>query len=179
MKDSEATGIQDIILRDEALILKEWMKQQLASVSRRQDLISESELSEQSRNFLRAFVAAIGSGQAQDINGPEWTTARDLLSEISKSRSRQGFTPSETATFVFSLKQPVFTRLQQVLASRPSVMATELLAISELLDRLGLFTTNVALKAREEIILRQQQEMLELSTPVVKLWEGILALPLI
>ncbi len=109
----------------------------------------------------------------------EWKTVRDVLAGISRSRAILGFSPSETATFIFSLKQPLFSRLRKELASNAEALNNEFWTISSLLDRLGLYTTELYQKSREEVIARQQQEMLELSTPVVKLWEGILALPMI
>ena len=102
-----------------------------------------------------------------------------MLANLSRSRGSQGFTPSETATFVFSLKKPLFARLRRECADGRRGAGRATWAATELLDRLGLYTTEVYQKAREEVIDRQQQEMLELSTPVVKLWDGILALPLI
>jgi rsbT co-antagonist protein RsbR len=108
-----------------------------------------------------------------------WDGTRELLGEVSRSRAQQGFTPSETATFVFSLKQPVFVQLRQACKGDADALATESWAATELLDAMGLFTTEVYQKSREEVIRRQQEELLELSTPVVKLWEGILALPVI
>jgi rsbT co-antagonist protein RsbR len=104
---------------------------------------------------------------------------RDILSEISSSRARNGSTPSETATFVFSLKQPLFTYLNQGFANDPAGLANASWTIGSLLDKMGLYTIEVFQRARDQIIVRQQQELLELSTPVVKLWDGILALPLI
>jgi rsbT co-antagonist protein RsbR len=101
------------------------------------------------------------------------------LTTISQSRARQGFTPSETATFVFSLKEPLFARLSQELRSDAKTLADEIWRATVLLDALGLFTTEAYLKTREAIIGEQQREMLELSTPVVQLWEGVLGLPLI
>ena len=101
---------------------------------------------------------------------------RELLQELSRSRSFQGYSPSETASFVFSLKKPLFNRLRREFNGDGQALADETWAINELLDKLGLYTTEVYQKAREEVINRQQQEMLELSTPVVKLWDGILAL---
>jgi rsbT co-antagonist protein RsbR len=114
-----------------------------------------------------------------DIRTPAWSEMRDMLGELSRSRARQGFTASETATFVFSLKDPLFSRLRQDLGKDPATLAKETMLGSSLLDKLGLYTTEVYQQGREEIITRQAQEMLELSTPVVQLWEGILALPLI
>src|SRR5262249_53303082 len=108
-----------------------------------------------------------------------WAGARELLGEISQWRARQGFSPSETATFVFSLKEPVFQRLRKEFVKDPDALADEIWKGTMLLDQLGLYTTELYQKGREDVIARQQQEMLELSTPVVQLWEGILALPLI
>jgi rsbT co-antagonist protein RsbR len=114
-----------------------------------------------------------------NVMAPEWSAAREFLGEVSRSRGLQGFSPSETATFVFSLKQPLFSRLRREVGKDADALAEETWRATELLDSLGLYTTEVYQKGREEVIARQQQEMLELSTPVVKLWEGILAVPLI
>jgi len=103
----------------------------------------------------------------------------DFLAGASRSRALQGFSPSETATVVFSLKQPLFTRLRQEFSANAEALADELWNATVLLDKLGLYTTEVFQKSREEIIKRQQEEMLDLSTPVVKLWEGVLAVPLV
>ena len=120
------------------------------------------------------------SGELEEIDRPAWAPIRELLTDLSHSRARQGFTPSETATFVLSLKRPLFDTLQQRLGkSSPEGVAAGLWRITVLLDKLALLTTEFYQKSREEIIARQQREMLELSTPVVKLWDGILALPLI
>ena len=81
--------------------------------------------------------------------------------------------------FVFSLKKPLFSLLRRRLSADADALASETWAATEMLDRLGLLTTEAHQKAREEVIARQQEEMLELSTPVVKLWDGILALPMI
>ena len=102
-----------------------------------------------------------------------------MLNELSRSRGVQGFSPSETASFVFSLKKPLFERLRREFSKDPEALAELTWAATQLLDNLGLYTTEVHQKSREEVIARQQQEMLELSTPVVKLWEGVLALPMI
>ena len=102
-----------------------------------------------------------------------------MLGGLSRSRSLQGFSPSETATFVFSLKAPLFERIREEAGKDGGTLFEEVRRANDLLDRLGLYTTEVYQKSREEVILRQQQDMLELSTPVVKLWDGILALPMI
>src|SRR5689334_6616994 len=142
-------------------------------------MISETELQEQSREFLRLMQVATQNGVGEVHKSQSWAPVREMLSNLSRSRAKQGFTSSQTATFVFSLKQPLFARLQEEYDHDGEGLLREVWATSELLDKLGLITTEAAQKSREEVIARQQQEMLELSTPVVKLWEGILALPLI
>ena len=171
--------IAELLGRHEQSLLEEWLLQQMAALSARPDLISEPDLRRQSAEFLAVFVPACRMGSLTEIFTPQWSPVLDLLSGISRSRALQGFSPSETATFVFSLKQPLFAGLRQELGTDASAMADELWAATVLLDKLGLYTTEVFQKSREEVITRQQAEMFELSTPVVKLWEGVIALPLI
>ena len=131
------------------------------------------------KQLLELMAAAFRQGQVENIDARGWDDVRHLLTEISQERAKQGSTPSETATFVFSLKQPLFTRLRAEHAKLPELLAEDIWTISTLLDKLGLFTVEIFQKSRNQIIARQQQELLELSTPVVKLWQNILALPLI
>ena len=175
----EKSKISDILQHHEEELLEAWVQEQLASYTRRPDLISDFELRQQSAEFLRAFRQASQSGDVIDIRNPQWDGVRENLTDLSRSRAQQGFTASETATFVFSLKQPLFVRLRQELEKNPDALAEENWAATVLLDKLGLFTTEVYQESREAVIARQQQELMELSTPVVKLWEGILAMPLI
>ncbi len=140
--------------------------------------MTETELVEQSRMLLQGIRHALETG-GTDVTGPAWSDVRELLNEMSRTRARQGFSPTETATFIFSLKQPLFTRLRQQFARDAETLADETWIATVLLDKLGLYTTEVYQKGREEVIARQQQDMLELSTPVVELWEGVLALPVI
>jgi rsbT co-antagonist protein RsbR len=110
---------------------------------------------------------------------PQWESTRAVLDDVSRDQLERGFTPSQTATFVFSLKEPLFDLLGKEIASDAQKLATEIWAATRLLDKLGLYTTESYQAGREGIIERQQQEMLELSTPVIRLWEGILMLPVI
>jgi rsbT co-antagonist protein RsbR len=141
--------------------------------------MSDIDLRDESRQFLKAFREAVMNDGAGDVMGPSWKAVRDLLGSISIARARKGFTPSETATFVFSLKEPLFSRLREEMGKDAMALAEHTMDTSMLLDKLGLYTTEVYQKGRDEVILRQQQEMLELSTPVVQLWDGILGLPVI
>jgi rsbT co-antagonist protein RsbR len=178
MPETRDTELTQLIRIREREILSEWLSLQASSIASRRDLISESDLSQQSTEFLTAFRNAVAESDRFDPNARIWQPVRDLLTHVSESRARQGFSPSETATFVFSLKQPLFSTLQAVVTDRDT-LAREAWIMTSLLDQLGLFTTEVHQKSREGVILRQQQEMLELSTPVVTLWAGVLALPLI
>jgi rsbT co-antagonist protein RsbR len=171
--------IPEILRRHEAEILEDWLRRQLPSATQRGGLMKEAEVREQSRRFLQLLVNAAQRGGFHDPAAPAWAEVREMLGEVSRLRARQGFTPSETATFVFSLKEPLFARLRRELDGQPEALADEMSAATELLDQFGLYTTEVYQKGREDVIARQQQEMLELSTPVVALWEGVLALPLI
>jgi rsbT co-antagonist protein RsbR len=171
--------LADILRRDQQSILGEWVKLQLDSAATRRDLIGEAELVQQSRDFLSAFATAVDGGELFHPKSASWGPVRDVLSRISENRARLGFSPAETATFVFSLKEPIFNRLRDGGAGGPALAAADTWATTILLDSLGLYTTEVHQRSREAVILRQQQEMLELSTPVVTLWDGILALPLI
>jgi rsbT co-antagonist protein RsbR len=139
--------------------------------------MSDAELREQSREFLGLVRQAAQTGGV-DIEGAPWTAVREFLGRISASRAEQGFSPSETAVFVFSLKQPVFEQLRRDGGSTEGLF-DEVWRTNLLMDRLGLYTTELYQKGRERLILRQQEEMLELSTPVVKLWDGVLGLPMI
>jgi rsbT co-antagonist protein RsbR len=172
-----ATRISQLIQEHEADIGAEWAAQ-LEALTVRSN-VSKDQLRRHCQQFLAAFVQATRAGELQNIEHRSWDEVRDILSEISSARAKGGSTPSETATFVFSLKQPLFTRLNQGFAGDPAALAAASWTISTLLDKMGLYTIEVFQRARDQIIVRQQQELLELSTPVVKLWEGILALPLI
>ena len=141
--------------------------------------IAPTELRAQAKEFLELMQQASRHKNVTDLDAAEWMPVKDFLDGISRSRAAQGFTSSETATFIFSLKKPVFARLQTELSKDAGALAAEMWSATELFDHLGLYTVRSFQKSREDIITRQQEEMLELSTPVVKLWEGVLALPMI
>ena len=141
--------------------------------------ISAEELRQQIQQFMQVFYGAVESNRLDDINAPEWAEVRLFLDDLSRRRALAGFSSEETATFIFSLKRPVFDVIKEESSNDAQQLAANVWEASMLLDRLGLHTVKAFQKAREEVINRQQQELLELSTPVVKLWEGILALPMI
>ncbi len=173
-----AARISQLIQEHEAEIGSQWIAQ-LEALIVRGTASSKQQLRDHCQQFLGAFATATRGGELGNIDHRSWDEVRDLLAEISSTRAKTGSTPSETATFVFSLKQPVFSQLTAAFAGEPEILAAASWSISTLLDKLGLYTIEVFQKAKDQIIVRQQQELLELSTPVVKLWNGILALPLI
>ena len=165
-----------LLQKHQEALLGQWRSQLEETSSRR---ISASELAQQTTEFLALLTAAIAKGDMNGIEGPQWESMRDFLAEVSRTRCLQGFSSSETASFLFSLKKPIFDLLQRNLASTDEAFSEANWSASALIDELGLYSVQAFQKTREHVIERQQQEMLELSTPVVKLWDGILALPMI
>jgi rsbT co-antagonist protein RsbR len=168
----------DTLGKRETEITSKWLELQ-ASGGKKVSAAEQAEATRTSREFMSAFKAAIQKGSTDDITGPEWERVREIISELSASRAKGGYSPSETASFVFSLKQPVFSVLRDEYGKDPEVLGDATWEATVLLDKLGLLTAESYQKTREEVISRQQQELLELSTPVVRLWENVLALPLI
>lgn len=170
--------LAEIVSRNSDSIRKQWITE-MPSAVKRADLMSKTELEEQCRGILDSVAEGVKTSGTTDMSGPGWEPARELLMEISASRARQGFSPVDVANFVLSLKQPLFSAIRTDHSKNQDQFFDTVWAASEMMDRLALITTEAFMAAREELIVRQQQELLELSTPVVKLWEGILALPII
>jgi rsbT co-antagonist protein RsbR len=172
-------GLQALVRGDSDLLLAEWLLSLKAAGGVSNGRINESELRIQCRDFLDALLRAFESAAPVDTQSIGYEPVRALLDEVSRSRAMQGFSPKETATFVFSLKQPLFARLRTVTSKDVDALAEGVWALTEVMDSLGLHVMEVYQTSREEVIRRQQEEISELSTPVVKLWKGIVALPLI
>jgi rsbT co-antagonist protein RsbR len=173
---SNETVIAALIQKHQKTLLDGWVAAQKRDNRSRETNSATTELAKQ---FLDQLRAGTETGQFDDITISEWASMRDLLEDFSRSRAAEGFSPSETATFVFSFKEPLFDMLRRELGSDAEQIASQTWSVTRLLDRLGLYTIEAYARTREEVIGRQQQELLELSTPVVELWDGILALPLI
>lgn len=176
MPATTKSRIAEALQKNTDVLLAEWISEQVKTG--RRDL-KESELREQGSEFLRLLAATFQSPETERPDSSEFGELKQLLSNISRTRTRQGFTPTETATFVFSFKSPLFTRLRAVHGQDAVGLVDDIWRASQLLDKLGMWTAEVFIKNREDVILGQQRDMLELSTPVVTLWEGILALPVI
>ena len=156
-------------------ILEKWIAEQKRAGVERPDLLSHADLARECSELMSALFAGLNSG-SMDPAGSGWEQMRATMRGITLSRGRLGFGPSETMLFVLSLKEALFSSLDEL---EPAQHIQAILELNRMVDRLGMMASEVYQQGREEVIHRQQQEMLELSTPVVKLWDGILALPLI
>jgi rsbT co-antagonist protein RsbR len=170
--------ISGVLQEHQPELLEEWL-QELSTSSTGHDLTSPAALRAECAEFIQLLRAATARGGVEEIQGPEWTALRGMLADLSRSRAQQGATPRETAIFVLSFKKPLFRYLSVACGGNAAALAEETWIATYLLDELGLWTAESYQKSREEVILRQQQDLLELSTPVVQLWDGILALPII
>ncbi|MCR5868085.1 STAS domain-containing protein [Aquincola sp. J276] len=167
----------DIVAAHEAEILEAWLLRLHADGALQSGRIREGELRVQCTSFLRQLREAMA--ESADADAPPFANVRDALGDLSATRAQQGFSPREIATFVFSLKQPLFEAITRHHTGDAVAQLEASWSAGLLLDRLGLLTMEAFQRMREEVIVRQQQEISELSTPVIKLWDGILALPLI
>jgi rsbT co-antagonist protein RsbR len=171
-----ASRLPELLAQFQKPILADWLEILRATPDVR---LPAAELEAQCDIIIARLAQSCRDGNVTNIEAPSFTSLREVLAELSRTRAVQGFSPRETATFLFSLKQPLFARLRSILGAEPVALADETLVVSELINQLGLFMTETFLHAREEVIIRQQTEISELSTPVVRLWQGVLALPLI
>lgn len=171
-----ASRLPQLLAESHKPILADWLEVLRATPDVR---LPAAELEAQCDIIIARLAQGCRDGNVTNVEAPGYAALRDVLAELSRTRAIQGFSPRETATFLFSLKQPLFARLRAALAAEPAALADETLAASELVDQFGLFMMETFQQAREEVIIRQQTEIAELSTPVVRLWQGILALPLI
>jgi rsbT co-antagonist protein RsbR len=160
-------------------ILELWMKNQLADEGLREDLISNEELRSQSEELISALITNLSGDNFTDLDADEWSPVIEILGGIAITRARQGFSPRETGNFVFSLKEAILEVLVQEIPDDGKKLFTESRKINRLMDNLSVVTFETFIKGREEVILRQTDEITEISTPVIRIWDGILALPII
>jgi len=171
--------ISKLLQKKKKNILEDWMHLQLADAGLREDLMSNDELREQSAELLNVLFQSIAENNLTDFNSDGFNTVHEILSGISIARARQGFSPRETGIFVFSLKEAILKTLITDLANDQETLVDALVGMNRLLDNLGIVTFETFIKGREEVILRQTDEISEISTPVIRVWDGILALPII
>ncbi|MDF2643222.1 MAG: rsbRA [Pseudomonas sp.] len=165
------------IKTSQTAIISNWVSSLEASGATRN--LKEEDVKGQAREFLNLLVGAAERESVQSLAGSDWDEIRQFLEKLSATRALAGQDSHQTVGFIFTLKGPLFAVLQQAYSDSPALLAEQLLQTSDLLDSLGMHTMRTYQKSREAVIKRQQEELLELSTPVVKLWEGVLALPMI
>lgn len=167
-----------ILQRKKKNVFETWIKFQISDEGLREDLMSNEELRSQSEELINMLIDNFSDANIDDPTSPSFEPVIDILTSISISRAKQGFTPRETGTYVLSLKESILEILQQELKD-PQELFMQSQKISKLIDSFGITTFETYLKEREEVILRQTDEITEISTPVIQVWDGILALPII
>jgi rsbT co-antagonist protein RsbR len=173
------TDIAKLLQKKKKQLLESWMTKQLSDAMLREDLMSNEDLREQSNELLDELLKAIATDHAEDIDAPAFELVKEVLSGISISRAKQGFSPRETGIYVFSLKEAIQQVLKEEIKDDMQLLYQSTLSFNKLLDSLGVVTFETFIKGREQVILRQTDEITEISTPVIQVWEGILALPII
>ena len=159
-------------------ILDLWMKQQLKDEGLRDDLMTSDDLKKDSSELLIVLLAVIKKNDFSNVESAEFDKVNEVLAGISMTRAKNGFSPRETAYFVLSLKDAVIPVLEKNITDARTLYS-ETAKFNKLIDSLGLVTIETFIKGREEVILRQTAEISEISTPVIQVWDGILALPII
>lgn len=173
------TDISKLLQKKRKHILEAWMTAQLADESLRDNLMSNEDLQEQSNELLDELLNSITDKNVGDPGSPDFEKVRDILSGISIARARQGYTPRDTGIYVFSLKDALLQILQEEIKDDPASLYQASLNINRLIDSFGITTFETFIQGREDVILRQTSEITEISTPVIRVWDGILALPII
>nr|MDT0661268.1 STAS domain-containing protein [Micromonospora sp. DSM 115978] len=172
LSGDETDRLASLLDRQGGRIVEHWTDGVAASLRGR---LSRAELQQQIGELCDALRSAAGCGFRLDDDGA--TELRAVLADLSRSRARQGFSATETAISVFALKRSLLDTM--VDDGDPTAALRDFVAYSALIDDLGLYTFEAYTKAREELIADQAEQLLELSTPVVKLWEGVVAVPLV
>jgi len=165
--------IHELLVARQDEVLQEWLAEM--ATSGKVGTAAHAEAAQ----LLAAFQAGVRDGDIARFDQPAWERTRDILADLSRSRAAQGASAGDTSHFVMALKKPLFTGLQQRLAAEPARLFDAIWEVSTLIDKMAQWTATTYQRSREDVIARQQEELLELSTPVVKLWDGVLAVPMI
>lgn len=171
--------ISKLLQKKKKQILEQWMNNQLADENLREDLMSNEELRAQSEELLDTLVQSVNERNITELQSSDFDGVIEILSGVSITRARQGFSPRETGIYIFSLKDALLQVLQDEIKNDPMTLYTLTLKVGKLIDSFGITTFETFIKGREEVILRQTDEIAEISTPVIRVWDGILALPII
>jgi rsbT co-antagonist protein RsbR len=171
--------LSKFLIKKKKQILENWLNYQLADAGLRDDLMSNEELRQQSTELLDVLLKVYSEENTTDIHAQAYEPVREYVAGISMSRAKLGYSPRETGVYVFSLKDSILEVLQGEFKDDPAALLDATFKVSKLLDNLGIITFETFIAGREEVILRQTDEIAEISTPVIRVWDGILALPII
>lgn len=177
-KNSIKNDLIGILQEQKKIVLDQWLKNLLAEQNLREDLMSNDELRSQSEDLLNSFVDSLNHESIEDSHAGTFDKVNEILSAISISRARKGFSAKETGAYIFSLKEAILQVIQPEITD-PLSPYLQSQKIARIMDSFTLDTFETFIKGREEIILRQRDEMTEISTPVIRVWDGIVALPII
>ena len=173
---SQNAAIAAIVQSEQEQVLSEWLAESNLGSSKGSEQGRRADAKKVLKGFLEGILA---NGEPERFEDHAWDALRQVLGELSAARAAQGASAGETSVFVLSMKKPFFSRLQGSFQNDVNALVGAIWWTSTLVDKMAQFTINTYQRTREEIINRQQQELLELSTPVIKLWEGVLAVPMI
>lgn len=173
-----ATDISKIFKKKQQVIIERWIKNQMSDPGLRDDLISNEDQRSDSEQLVTSLLTALNDKNLDNGEADDFDQVNEILSGISLSRARQGFTPRETGFFVMSLKETLLEIAEQEIKD-PVEMAKTSARLGKLFDVFSIITFETFIKGREEVILRQTDEITEISTPVIRIWDGILVLPII
>lgn len=167
-----------IFQKKKSAILERWMKVQLTEEGLREDLMSNDDLRMQSEELLNAVIDSLSDANIGDASLNDFDGVNEILSSISISRAKQGYSPRETGIYIFGLKEALMDTLSDEIRDADTLYKQSML-INRMMDSFSINTFETYIKGREEVILRQTDEITEISTPVIRVWDGILALPII
>lgn len=175
----EYAAIQGVITEQRDRILRDWLSE-FTNSSKPAAIGGTNVMTAEGRDLLDAISAALGAGgTAASFDAQVWDDARAVLDRVSETRAVRGASAKETSRYILALKRPLFAALQERLAGAPNALFAAMWEVTSLVDQIAQHTVSTFQRSREEVISRQQQELLELSTPVVKLWDSVLAVPMI
>src|SRR5215210_2886705 len=175
----DTTRVVDLLVKRHDEIINRWIRDRLESGEFRDELIPKKELRRQSEQIVDMLARSVRDSGGDDFDSPAFDEMRAFLFEISHARAVKGYTPLENATYILSLRNTLIPLMAEELEGNSDALVSEMMYFTKLLDKMGLVMVESYIRSREEIIRQQRQDMLELSTPVIKVWDKILTLPII